>query len=129
MTEFFAICGVLALCSAALLVLGGREKELSVLISAVIYVIATVFVLSKTSALIKNSASFFDKAEAVLPVKYIMQAGGAAVFGAVTSSVCEGVGQKGVAQAIETLTVIEMICMFMPIGKNLVEKLFTVFFE
>lgn len=128
MTEFFAICSVLALCSAALMILSGREKELVVLISSLIYVVAIVYVLSKVSSLIKVSSTFFDKANEVLPIKYIMQAGGAAVFGTVTSSVCEDVGQKGVARAVETLTVMEMILIFAPIGKKLFENLLDAFF-
>ena len=129
MTEFFAICSVLALCSAALMILSGREKELVVLISSLIYVVAIVYVLSKATSIVKSSSLFFDKAENVLPIKYIMQAGGAAIFGTVTSSVCEDVGQKGVSRAIETLTVMEMLLIFVPMGKSLFENLFNVFFE
>ena len=128
MTEFFGICGMLAVCSSVLLLFCGREKELYSLVSVAIYVILTVYILSKVSLLTRAISAFFDKADRVLPIKQLLSAIGIATIGTVTSSICENVGQKGAAKAIDTLAVIEMMFVFLPFFKEVFENVLN-FFE
>ena len=101
MTEFYSVCGMLTVCSSVLLLFCGREREFSSLVSVAIYIILTVYILSKVSLLAKSISVFFDKADGILPIERLLSATGIATLGTVTASICENVGQKGAAKAIE----------------------------
>lgn len=127
--EFLGICGLIAVSSAALLILSSREKEISQIISALIYVIVFVYVLTRATELWSMFKSFFTFADTYLPMQYLLQAGGVALFGTVTATVCEEVGQKGASRTIETLAMIEILYITFPMIKEIFEKLFKVFGE
>lgn len=129
MTEFFSVCGILVIGSATLTIFGGREKQLSSLISSLIYIISFVYVIGKAASLWDKTASFFHNFNGAVPIEYIMQISGIAILGSVSASVCEQVGQKGIAGAIEILAIIETLHISLPWCSELFEKLFLIFGE
>ena len=121
--EFLKICGVIAVCCAAVLLFAAREKELAGLISSLIYILVMVYVISRAGELItalKNCFSFEDM-PSYLPL--LLKAVGVALIGGAASAVCEGTGQKNAARAIDLLSVVEILYISIPIIKELLEKI------
>ncbi len=110
--------------AASLLVFDGREKQLSSLISSLIYIITFAYVITKASALWDKAVVVFENFGANLSVKYIMHISGIAILATASATVCEEVGQKAVARIIETVAVIEILYISLPACMDLLEKLF-----
>lgn len=125
--EFFEICAVLVFSSAALLLICSKEKEISALISTLIYVFAFAYALTKGVKFCEELKPLLEKAQLYLPLKTIIRTGSIAALGTLTSSVCEGVGQKEIARAVETISVIEIFCIFIPVCREAFEKMFVFF--
>ena len=124
--EFLKICGIVAICCAAILLFGAREKELSALISSLLYILVMLYVITQVGELItalQNCFSFVDM-PTYLPL--LLKAAGVALIGGIASSVCESAGQKSAARAIDLLSVIEILCMSMPIIKELLAKIWDI---
>lgn len=129
MTEFLGMCGVLVISAASLLILSEREKQLSSLISSLIYVIAFAYVITKATALWNKASSVFENLSVNFSGKYIMQISGIAILATVCATVCEEVGQKTVARILETAAVIEILYISLPACIDLLEKLFLIIGE
>ena len=107
--DFIGVCGFAAVSSGALLILSSKEKELSKIISAVIYISVFVFIISKVSEYWGEMGDFLALGSTYLPIETVLKAGGMALLGTVCATVCEDIGQKGTSKALETFTVIEIL--------------------
>lgn len=125
--DYFGVCASLSLCSAALLLLCGKEKEISALISTMIYVFAFAYALAKCIEFCSELKPLLEKAEKYIPIKTIIRTGSIAAFGTLTSSVCESVGQKEISRVVETISVVEIFCIFIPVCIDALEKMFVFF--
>lgn len=121
--EFLKICGIVAICCAAVLLFAAREKELTALISSLLYVLVMLYVISQASELITALQKCFDLADMPTCFPILLKAVGVALIGGTASSVCEGTGQKNAARAIELLTVVEILYISVPIIQELLEKI------
>ena len=66
-----------------------------------------------------SNISFFD-------FDILLKIGGISVICAVTSSICESTGQKGLASAIETVAVVEIIVLILPTVKETLSKILSI---
>lgn len=120
--EFLKICGGAAICCAAVALFAAREKELTTLISTLIYIIVMLYVISRAGELLTMLQTYFNMENVPTYVPLLLKAVGIALIGGVASSVCEGAGQKGASRAIDLLTVLEILYIAIPIVKELLEK-------
>ncbi len=127
--SFVNLCGILAISSAALLLISPREKEIFSLISVIMYLFTVAYAVGKGAELFENIRGYFDSIGAVISIEYLLRSGGIAIVGAIAASVCEDVGQRQVAKAIETVTAVEILSVILPVCKEMFEKLLTVFGE
>lgn len=124
--NFFSICGALSLSSAVILILSKKEKELSSLVSALIFIIAFIYVITKCREMWTAANSFVSLYGDYVPIDYIIKAGGIALLATVTSVICEEVGQHGIAKIAEILAVIEILHIAFPVCQEYLEKVFGV---
>lgn len=129
MTEFIGLCALAAVCSSAILLISKGEKELSVLISSVMYILVMIYVISRAGELFKALREQFDIELNFHNADILLKVGGIALISTVASSICDGTGQKGVSCAIEIFAVIEIITLSMPLILDLFSKIFTLFGE
>lgn len=127
MMDFFKICGFAAICCSTILLLSGKEKELSSLTSSLLYVISFIYVITRGAELITEYKMYFRFDGAFLPLELILQMSGLALGGAVASAVCETVGQKGIGTTIEILSIIEIIYIAMPTVKDMLGQCIEIF--
>ena len=125
--DYFGVCATLALSSAAMLLICGKEKEISALISTLIFVFAFAYALTKGIEFCGELKPLLERAEKYISLKTVVRTGSIAALGTLTSSVCESVGQKEIARAVETISVIEIFCIFIPICRDALEKIFVFF--
>ena len=125
--DIFKVCAFAVMSCAAVLLISQREKELSALISSLIYVVVALFAITRTGELygyirrsirLEGEIRYFD---------VILKSAGVAVVASVASTVCEGTGQKGLAHGIETLAVLEIIYLCMPVFTDLMALAFKIF--
>ncbi len=120
MTVFVNICAIAAICSTVVLMIAKGEKELSLLLSTVIYILVMIYAITRTGA-------FFDAVKEGIGVvsipnmDLILKCGGIGIISSITAVICENSGQKGMACAIETLAVIEIIGLCVPLGAELLD--------
>ena len=127
MTDFFSFCGILVISSAMLTILSEREKQLSSLISSLIYIISFVYILGKASSLFDKATKIFGGFETAIPIEYIMQMCGIAILGTVCTSLCEQVGQKGIGAALEIFAIVEAMYISFPWCTDMIKKVFLIF--
>lgn len=127
--EYLKICGIAAICCAAILLFAGREKELTTLISLLLYILVMLYAISRVGELFTALRTYIHFEDMSAHFSLFLKAGGIAVIGGIASTVCEGSGQKGAARAIDLLTVLEILYVSMPIVKELLEKIWIMFGE
>lgn len=125
--EILKVCAFAVLSCAAVLLISQREKELSALISALIYIVVMVFAITRTGELygyirdnirLEGEIRYFD---------VILKSAGVAVVASVASTVCEGTGQKGMVHGIEMLAVLEIMYLCMPVFTDLMMMVLKIF--
>lgn len=125
--EFLKICGTAAICCAAIMVFGGREKELASLISSLIYIIVMFCFLTRAGELISSLKVFAGTENVSMHFPLLLKIGGIALIGAVASTICENTGQRSASSAIDLLSVLEILYISIPIVKELLEKVSYIF--
>lgn len=127
--EYLRICGAVALCSAAILLFVGREKELVKLISSLLYMAVTLCVLTRAKELITQAHSYLHATNFSFDFAILLKAGGIAWIGTVASTICENTGQASAARAIDLLSVLEILYISMPILRELLDKISIIFLK
>lgn len=125
--ELLKICGAATICGAAVLLFAAREKELTTLISSLMYIIVMLYAISRAGELITSLQTYFRIADMPVYFPLLLKAAGVALIGGVTSSLCEGTGQKSAARAIDLLSVLEILYISLPIIKDLLDKMASIF--
>lgn len=125
--EFLNICGIAAICCSSILVFAGRERELSVLISCVLYCIIMLYALSQIEELLSTFRTYQSGLDLPKHFSLLLKCGGVAIVGAIASAICENAGQTSAAKAIDLLTVLETLFIALPIFKELMEKVSSFF--
>lgn len=122
---FINVCALLIICSLSVLIFSNKERELTVIISSALYIIVMIYAVTNVGQLFKmleqyiSNISFFD-------FDILLKIGGISVICAVTSSICESTGQKGLASAIETVAVVEIIVLILPTVKETLSKILSI---
>ena len=124
---YLKICGIASICSALILVFVGREKELTALISSLLYVTVMLYAIARGEDLVLALQSIFQNLEKPKHCQVLLKTCGIALTGTVASSICNGVGQKEASKAIEFLTVLEIMAMSVPVFKDLLTQVSNIF--
>ncbi len=123
MTEFFRICCIGALGSALLLILAGKERELTAVLTALLLIGVVLHAVSRLGTLL---SPIRDLLEAVMPeyVHLFLPLCGIAVGGTAAASLCEAVGQKSIAAALEFLAAMEILILAIVPIRDMLEQIF-----
>ncbi len=126
MTEFFQICSAVIICSALLLILSGREKELLSLLTAILFLSVFLFALTRIRDLSALGKEYLPK-NLPIQIEPLLKICGIAFGGAAACSICEIFGQKNVGSVLELLTVIEIFLATLPFVNDILQKLVVLF--
>lgn len=113
--EFSNICGFIAICGALLIIISIREKELSSILSTIIYITIMVYAISHVESIIlflRNNINFDIKTKYISELLHIT---GITLLGATASSICESTGQKNLSKTLDLLTVLKVLSVAVPI--------------
>lgn len=113
MMDFISICAFATISGTIILIISKRERELSIIISSIIYIIIMIYVITKVGELISIIKTTFKNIDSESS-KTIISAGGLALISTASSSICKSAGYKEIAYAIEVLTAIEIILISFP---------------
>lgn len=127
MTELFRVCGIAVVCCAGALLLSARERELSTLISVVVYLSVAAYAVTRLGELLSGVRSFLYARDLPLDTGLLLRGGGVALTAAIASSVCENVGNKNAARAIDALAVTEILLLGAPTLYDMLGKLLKIF--
>lgn len=122
MNEFFQICAFAAVFGAVLLFLSEKEKEFSMLATALIYILVCIYSLGRLQAMRDTFTDILQIVSASVPYVFLCKVLGIAFAGAISSSVCEALGQKGLGGIIDLLTVSEILYVAIPELKDAVQS-------
>lgn len=126
--NFINICALLIICSMSILIFSKSEKELTVIISSALYIIVMIYAIANIGQLIDNLRQYVS-GTSFLNFEIILKIGGISIISAITSSICESAGQKGTANAIETVAMVEIIILLLPILKETLTSIFDILGE
>ena len=110
MSEFFQICCITALGCALLLVFSAKEKELMLILSALLTVLILLCSLDRFSTMLSIGRSLLQREFSSFS-SFFLPLFGITLGGMAASAVCEAVGQKGIAGILELLTVLEILAI------------------
>lgn len=122
---FINICALLIICSMSIMIFSKSEKELTLIISSALYIIVMIYAVSHIGQLIESLRQYFNDIR-YLDFDLLLKIGGISIISAVTSSVCESTGQKGMANAIETIAIVEIIILLEPFLKETLSSVFDI---
>ena len=123
MSEFIGICAFAAICSSLVLMISKSEKELATLISAALYIIIMIFVITRTGTILEAVKAHFNHVLNIQHFKQLIKCAGIAILSTVASSICNEIGQKGISSAIDVFAVIEILYITTPLIFELFTKL------
>lgn len=124
---YIKICGTACICCALILIFAGREKELTSLISSLIYVTILLFAIARGEELFAVLQSVFSAADKPKHFGHILKAGGISIIGTVCATICEGVGQREAAKAVELITALEILISCVPILQDFMTQVTNIF--
>jgi len=119
MTEFIKICVFSIVCSASVLIISKREKELSLVISTAIYILVMLYIISQLGSLLDSIRKYINGFNTIPNIEVLVKAGGIAILSSVGSIICESEGQKSLSYALEIFALIEVFKLCMPIAGEL----------
>lgn len=114
MTEYVFISVIVVVCSLAVLIILKSDKELSIVVSAALYIIAMLYAVTEIGDVIGNLKEFVSKYD-IPDLAVLLRVCGIAFVSTITSYVCEEAGQKGLATVVDVLAVVEIFKRVMPV--------------
>lgn len=122
---FINICALLIICSMSIIIFSKSEKELTLIISSALYIIVMIYAVTYIGQLIESLRQYFNDIS-YLDFDLLLKIVGISIISAVTSSVCESTGQKGMASAIETIAIVEIIILLKPFLRETLASIFDI---
>ena len=120
--SYIKICAFSIIFSSLLLLISGREKELSSAISSAIFITVVLFVITRAAEMVKSIVWVLESID-VIESEIIIKICGICILSFVSCSICESAGQKGIASSIEMLSAVEILIIFYPTVKKLTDNI------
>ena len=115
MTGFIGICAFVCICSSLIILISKREKELSVLISSVIYILVMLYVITCLNGILDSVKSHLNGLNSYPGLNLLIKMCGIGIMSATASCICEGEGQKGLSIAVEIFAMVEILRYGLPL--------------
>ncbi len=122
---YIKICAFSILSSALLLLISNREKELSSTISITVFLSVMIYTVSRINEVLKWFVPYLESIN-IINTDILIKILGISILSFVSVSICESIGQKGIALSIEILTTIEILAVFYPTIKSLTDNILNI---
>ena len=120
--NFYQISALLLILSLLMLIFSKSEKELSVLISVVVFIVCMTYAISRTIELSGMLKSVIENINSV-GINAILKIFGIITLSSIAIFVCNSAGQTVFSYIIEILSTIESLIISFPIIKELFLKI------
>jgi len=127
MNEFFQVCAIASVSGAIILFVSGKEKEFSMLTTALLYILACIYSIEKLQGLRSMFGSFLIESKQTIPFELIYKLFGIGFAGAAAAAICETFGQKSLVGVIDLITVIEIFSTAFPYLEDMMTKILYIF--
>ena len=93
------------------------------LVTTVIYILACIYTLGKLQGLRDSLTDILQTVTTAVPYVFLSKLFGIVFAGAISSSICEALGQKGIGGIIDLLTVAEILYIAIPEVKDAIQRI------